>query len=149
MVRTTGQRFGCNMLSAVSAKGELRFMIVRGGVNADTFIEFLRRLLHGRKRPVFLIVDGHPTHRAKKTRAFVESTEGRLRLFMLPSYSPELNPDEHVWRHVKAHRVGRMGIRDRDELEAAVRTSLRSLGRMPHKIRAFFAGPTTRYATNT
>jgi transposase len=69
------------------------------------------------------IVDGHRTHRAKQTRAFVESTEGKLQLFTLPSYSPELNPDELVWRHVKAHRVGRMGIRNRNELEAAVRVA--------------------------
>jgi transposase len=146
VVRTTGQRFGCNMISAVSAKGELRFMITRGGVNADVFIMFLRRLLYGAKGPVFLIVDGHPTHRAKKTRAFVESTQGKLQLFTLPSYSPELNPDELVWRHVKAHRVGRMGIRNRDDLEAAVRVALRSLSRMPYKIKAFFNAPTTRYA---
>jgi transposase len=149
VVRTTGKRFGCNMISAVSAKGELRFMITRSGVNAGVFIEFLRRLLYGAKRPIFLIVDGHPTHRAKKTKAFVESTEGKLRLITLPSYSPELNPDEQVWRHVKAHRVGRMGIRSREELEAEVRKSLRALSRMPHKVKAFFMAPTTRYALKT
>ena len=149
VVRTTGKRFGCNMISAVSAKGELRFLITRGGVNADVFITFLRRLIVGAKGPVFLIVDGHPTHRAKKTRAFVESTEGKLELFTLPSYSPELNPDELVWRHVKAHRVGRMGVRNREELEAQVRMALRSLSRMPHKIRGFFKTPLLRYAFGT
>jgi len=147
VVRTTGARFGCNMLSAISGTGQMRFMVIRGGVKADVFIEFLRRLLYGAKRKIFLIVDGHPTHRAKKTREFVESTQGKLQLFFLPSYSPELNPDEHVWRHVKNHRVGRMGVRTHDELESVVRSSLRSLSRLPHKIRAFFLAPTTCYAS--
>jgi transposase len=106
VVPATGQRFGLNLISAISPRGELRFMTVEGRMNADKFIEFLRRLLHGARRRVFLIVDRHPAHRAKKVREFVEATGGRLRLFFLPSYSPELNPDELVWNHLKNHGIG-------------------------------------------
>jgi transposase len=136
----------CNMLSAISATGQIRFMVTRGRVNAAVFIEFLKRLLCGAQRKIFLIVDGHPTHRARKTKQFVASTEGKLELFFLPPYSPELNPDEHVWNHVKNHRVGRKVITNRDDLEREVRASLRSLLRTPEKVRSFFQSRTTSYA---
>jgi transposase len=70
-------------------------------------MDFLKRLLFKQKEPVFLIVDGHPAHKSKKVKAFVDSTEGKLRLYYLPGYSPELNPDETVWAYVKHHVVGK------------------------------------------
>jgi len=146
IVERTGQRVGCNMISAVAARGLMRFMVVKGRVTTKVFIEFLKRLIRNASRPVFLIVDGHPTHRAVATREYVESTQGRLRLFFLPPYSPELNPDELVWRHVKTHTVGRQSIQNREHLIATVGSSMRSLQRTPHKIRACFNSPTTRYA---
>jgi transposase len=69
----------------------------KGGVNADVFIEFLKRLIAGAEKTIFLIVDRGPAHRAKKTQAFVETLGGKLRLFFLPPYSPDRNPDELVW----------------------------------------------------
>lgn len=80
--------------------GELRFMVVKGGVGAKVFIGFLKRLMHGQRRPVYLIVDGHPSHRAKAVKTYVESLDGRLKLFFLPPYSPEINPDELGWNDV-------------------------------------------------
>jgi transposase len=75
----------------------MRFMIKeKGGVNADVFIEFIKRLMVGATHPIFLIVDRGPAHRAKKTKAFVETLGGKLRLFFLPPYSPDRNPDEAV-----------------------------------------------------
>ena len=86
-----------SLLSAITSRGHMRFMIVeKGGVNAEVFIEFLKRLIAGAKRKVFLIVDRGPAHIAKKTKAFVESQNGKLRLFYLPPYSPDRNPDELV-----------------------------------------------------
>jgi transposase len=125
----------------------LRFMIIEdGSVNADAFIEFIKRLLVGAKRKIFLIVDGGPAHRAKKTKTFVESLQGRLRLFFLPPYSPDRNPDELVWKHVKADTVGRIVVTSKGDLVQKVRSSLLSLQRVPSKIRAFFQKDTLRYA---
>lgn len=101
VVRATGARFSINMLSAVSAQGALRFTVHEGTVTAAVFIEFCKRLLHDADGPVYLVVDGHPAHRAKATTEYVASTDGRLKLFFLPGYSPELNPDEWVWKNVK------------------------------------------------
>ena len=84
IVRATGLRFSLNMISAISPTGPLRFMVVKGGVGADVFMGFLRRLMHGQGRPACLIVDGHPSHRAKAAKEYVDSLAGRLKLFFLP-----------------------------------------------------------------
>ena len=107
VVETTGARHGISLISAITSKGHMRFMIKEsGGVNADVFIEFLKRLLIGAKRKIFLIVDRGPAHRAKKTKAFVETLGGQLMLFFLPPYSPDRSPDELVWKHLKPDTVG-------------------------------------------
>jgi transposase len=102
VVKATGARFGFNMLSAVNALGHFRFMTVDGTVNATVFREFLKRLLVGMDRKIFLIVDGHPAHKAALVRRFVAENASRIELFFLPPYSPELNPDELVWNNVKS-----------------------------------------------
>jgi len=138
IVRTTGSRLSMNMISAVSAKGSMRFMTVKGRLTADTFIEFLQRLLKNAEKPVFLVVDGHPVHRSKRVQAFVTSTEGRLKLFYLPPYSPELNPDEQVWSHLKHHRLGKMAIRTKEDLQSRVMSALRSIQRTTSLVMSFF-----------
>ena len=146
VVRVTGQRFSLNMISAISPKGSLRFMVVKGGVGAKVFITFLKRLVHGRRRPVFLIVDGHPAHRSKLVKKYVESTKGKLRLFALPPYSPELNPDELVWNDVKNNGVARSIVNGPRDLHRVVVGRLRFLQKSPERVRSFFQAPETRYA---
>ena len=138
VIRTTGSRHSLNLVSAVSAKGSMRFMTVNGKMTADRFIEFLERLLKNQNAPVFLIVDGHPVHRSARVKAFVESTDGRLKLFHLPAYSPELNPDEQVWNQLKNHRIGKMFIKSLDDMVEKVGSSMRSIQRSPSLIRSFF-----------
>src|ERR1700676_1749178 len=147
VVEATGARHGMSLISAITSRGHMRFMIKdRGGVNADVFIEFLKRLITGAKRAIFLIVDRGPAHVAKKTRAFVESMNGRLRLFYLPPYSPDRNPDELVWKHLKADTVGRMAITDKVDFKTKVRASMRQLQNDPEKIRSFYQKPSLKYA---
>jgi len=146
VVPTTGSRVSVNMLSAITAKGEMRFMVTTGKVNAERFIDFLKRLLVHAEAPVFLILDGHPVHRSRVVTGFVKSTAGRLRIFLLPGYAPELNPDEQVWNHVKNHDIGRASIPSRPDLLRRVQRRLYSLQRQPHLIRSFFELPATRYA---
>lgn len=148
IAKTTGARFKLNLISAISPKGQLRFMCTEGNVTADVFIEFLRRLTHGAERPVFLIVDGHPVHRSAKVRKFVEGLGGALRLFQLPAYSPDLNPDEHVWAHLKSHKLGRSVINGPEHMKRITLHFLRSLQRTPELVRAFFMHPSTQYAAD-
>jgi len=148
VVPATGARFSLNLMPAISPRGELRFMVVDGKVDAQRFIDFLCRLMRGVEHPIFLIVDGHPSHRARKTLDFVKSTQGRLRLFFLPPYSPDLNADELVWNHLKTHGLGRRVVRTRDELKAFAISHLRAMQRMPHMLRAFFHEAHVRYAAS-
>jgi transposase len=95
---------------------------------------------------VCLIVDRGPAHRAKKTKAFVESLGGALRLFYLTPYAPDRNPDELVWKHLKADTVGRTAIQSYADFKAKVKSSMRSLQRNAKKIRSFFQKDTLKYA---
>jgi transposase len=121
-------------------------MCVKGRVNASVFIEFLKRLIHNAKRKVFLIVDGHPTHKAAMVRNFVEKRGAKIRFFLLPPYSPELNPDELVWNDLKNNHLGREAIVCAEQLKAEVIGFLRYLQKTPNRIRFYLQAPTTCYA---
>ena len=160
VVVATGARHGMSLISAITSKGHMRFMIKDeskrlsgfdkrnhpGSVNAAVFIEFLKRLIAGADRPIFLIVDRGSAHRAKKTQAFVETLGGKMRLFFLPTYSPDRNPDELVWKHLKADTVGRMVTTSKADFKSKVVSSMRSLQRTPAKIRSFYQKPSLKYA---
>lgn len=148
VIKTTGARHSLNLVSAVSAKGGMRFMTVKGKMNAERFIEFLERLLKNQPNPVFLIVDGHPVHRSTQVKAYVADTEGRLKLFHLPAYSPELNPDEQVWNQLKNHRLGKMVIKSLDDMAEKVGSAMRSIQHSPTLIMSFFRHRDCCYAAD-
>ena len=146
IVSSTGARFGLNLISAVSSQGEFRFMTIRGRFASAQFIEFIKRLVHGVDRMVFLIVDGHPAHKAKKVSRFVDSIKDRFRLFFLPPYSPELNPDERVWNDLKNNGVGKQVITKPEQLHTAVISYLRFIQKSPARVRSYYNNETTKYA---
>jgi len=146
VVKKTGRRFSLNMISAISPRGAMRFMVTKERINSNVFLQFLKRLMVGASRPVFLIVDNVSTHKSKRVQEFVAQLQGRLRLFYLPPYSPELNPDEYVWNDVKNHGVGRAMVSTTKDLSSAVISRLRHLQRSPKIVRSFFQSKTTRYA---
>jgi transposase len=146
VVAKTGERKAVKMVSAISPKGELRFQVHEGRMNGGRFIEFLKALLRSVPGKIFLIVDGSSVHKAKKVREFVENeTGGRLQVFFLPSYSPELNPDEWVWNNVKNDRIGRAVIMSKDDLKARAVSALRRLQKLPDVVRGFFHDPKLAY----
>jgi transposase len=145
IVRTTGARHSINMISAVTAKGAMHFTTFTGKMNAEVFISYCRSLLHDDGGIVFLILDGHPVHRSRAVKEFAASTKGKLRLFFLPPYSPELNPDEWVWKNVKHDRVGKTAITSFDDLRHKAESALLRLQRLPELVRAFFRDPYLRY----
>jgi transposase len=146
LVGVTAQRFSLNMIAAISPRGALRFMVVKGAVGAEVFIGFLKRLMHGQRRPVYLIVDGQLSHRAKAVKEYVDSLEGRLKLFFLPPYSPALNPDELVWNDVKSNAVGRAKLERSKDLHRAAVGRQRVLQKRPDCLRRVFRVPKTWYA---
>ena len=142
----TGQRFGCNMISAITNQGQLNFMVFKQRFRSDVFQEFLRRLVRQSKRKVFLIVDGHPVHRAIKIKKWVEKNADHICLFFLPGYSPELNPDEILNQDVKSNAVGRKRPHNQQELLTNVRGYLRSRQRQPRIVQQYFREKHVRYA---
>ena len=146
IVRTTGKRYLVNMLSAVSPTGAIHFLLHEGRVDATVFIDFCERLLHDDGGTVFLVVDNHSIHKSTRTKEFVANTQGRLKLFFLPTYSPELNADEWVWKNVKYDRVGRSGITSFSDLRTKVTRALERLQQTPTIVQAFFRDPDLQYA---
>lgn len=142
----TGQRFSCNMISALTNRGHLAFMTFEGGFTVTVFLRFLRRLARQAERKVFLIVDRLRVHRAKRVLAFVEAHPEEVAIFYLPAYSPQLNPDEILNQDVKSNAVGRRRAATKAELKANLRGYLRSTQRQPHVVRSFFREEHVRYA---
>ena len=144
----TGQRFGCNVLSAITNRGHLDFMVFKKGFTAAVFLRFLRRLVKQAKRKVFIIVDRHPVHRSKKVRHWLEKNAARIRLFFLPGYSPQLNPDEMVNQDVKTNAVGRRRAHNRSQLMGHVRRYLERRRANPDLVRRYFHESSVRYAAS-
>jgi transposase len=142
----TGVRFGCNMISAITNKGQLNFMVFKQRFKANVFEEFLRRLVRQSERKVFIIVDGHPVHRSGKVKKWLNKNEKHIRLFFLPSYSPELNPDEILNQDVKSNAVGRKRARCQSELVANVRSFLWGRQRRPNVVKKYFSEKHVSYA---
>jgi len=145
VVCRTGARFSINMLFAVSADGEFRFMLHEGTATAETFCQFLKQLLIGVERPIYLIVDGHRIHRAKKGQQLVADLDGKLKLFFLTPSSPQLNPDEWVWNNVK-QRVAKQLVVTKSQLYQLAQAALSALKQAPETIKGFFRDPDIQYA---
>jgi transposase len=146
LVRATGQRFGCNMISAITNRGHLAFMVFHGKFDGHLFVEFMQRLLRQAAGKVYLIVDGHPVHRSRIAKDFVEASTARLRLIRLPGYCPELNPDELLNQDVKNNALGKSRPIDRTEMMTGVRSHLYRRQRQPQIIRNLFQEKHVRYA---
>jgi transposase len=147
VVPGTGQRFRCNVISTITNRGKLAFMVFGQRFTAPVFIEFLERLLrHRKERKVFVIVDRHPVHRAARVHRWIQRRRDRLELFLLPPYSPELNPDELLNQDVKSNALGRRRPSDVTEMVTTVRGYLRSTQKRPHLVRNYFRHPQARYA---
>lgn len=146
VVRSSGQRFGCNMISAITNRGRLYFMVFGQEFRAPVFLKFLERLLRQIRRRIFLILDGHPVHRSRVAKAWLAKNQRRLRVVFLPGYSPELNPDELLNQDVKTNAVGRKPPIDADDLMANVRGFMRGKQQAPEVVRGYFRGRHVSYA---
>ena len=129
---------GANMIGAIDLRGQLRFMVVKGSVSSEQICDFLIRFMHGAQNPVFLIWDGHPTHRSRIVRECIDSFKGKLEVFTLPS-------TDQVWSDVKNHGIGRKNVLGSDQLKAYVIGRLRRLQKPSSIVMAFFRRPDCSY----
>jgi transposase len=146
VVKVSGQRFSCQMISTVSNRGTPRFMIFDGKFNANVCITFLKRLIKDAKRKIFLILDGHPVHKSKKIKSWIAANAAKISLFVLPAYSPELNPDELLNQDVKTNAVRKKRAANKDELKRNLVGYLRGRKKRPDLVRRYFEAKHVRYA---
>ena len=146
VLRRPATRRTLSMISAVTNRGTLRFMLYEGALNTTLFLTFLQRLLRSARSKVFLIVDNLKVHKAGKVQAWVAQHQDKIELVFLPAYAPEHNPDEFLHSDLKRSLGRRPVARDKAGLESRLRGYLRRLQRQPERVRAFFQAPTTRYA---
>lgn len=145
-IALTGQRFGCNVISAITNRGRLNFRVFRGRFVTKVYLDFLKRLVKQARRKVFVIADGHPVHKSRAVQRWLAANAERIRQFLLPAYSPELNPDEYLNHDVKSNAVGRRRAKDVVELVGNVRGYLRGTQRRPQIVRNYFHAEPVRYA---
>ena len=134
------------MISSLTNRGKLRFIIYEGSFDTTIFLNFLRRLVREAARTLFVIVDNLPVHRARRVTAWVQDHADRIELFYLPPYAPEHNPDEFLNNDLKQAMARRRTPRDKASLKSGLTSYMRSLQRCPAKVRTFFQASTVRYA---
>lgn len=145
-ITATGRRFKCNMISAITNRGKLRFLLFKKEFTAAVLLRLLRGLLKDTRRKVFFILDKHPVHRSVAVKQWVQANRDRIELFFLPSYSPELNPDELVNQDVKTNAVGRKPPHTLAQMVRNVRRHLKQRAAEPEQVRRYFNHRDVRYA---
>jgi transposase len=130
----------------VTNQGKVRFMLYRDTLTAEVLIRFLGRLIQESERKVFLVLDNLRVHHSRKVRAWLDGKADKIELFFLPSYSPELNPDEYLNADLKARMNAAEPVRQRGQMQGKVLSHLRSIQKQPARVRAYFAAKNIRYA---
>jgi len=148
VVATSGQRQSVNAISAVNLLGAFWYATYTGRLNASRFVEFLKAFMRYRRRPVFLVVDGHPAHRARLVAAYVQAMRGRLEIHFLPGYAPDLNPDEFVWNYVKTHGLSKKPLLRGESLHERIESDLAAIQADAALVRSFFHAPSVSYTMN-
>ena len=141
-----GSRFSVNMISTITNRGKVRWMIYTGKMNAALFIAFLTRLIAGATKKVFLIVDNLSVHEATAVKEWLADKEDRIEVFCLPKYAPERNPDEYLNCDVKAN-INTDGLpKDREELTGKLRRFMQKLTKLPARVASYFEHKCIAYA---
>jgi transposase len=135
-----------NLISTVTNRGKVRFMIYENALNADTMKKFLKRLIKDSGKKVFLILDNLKVHHSKDVKEWLESHKSEIEVFFLPAYSPELNPDEYLNGDLKVGVHSGVPARSSSQLKAKAISHLRMLQKLPKRVRNYFKHPKIAYA---
>jgi len=146
VIETSGQRQSLNVISAVNARGEFWAATYTGKLNAESFVAFLKNFMKGRPGTVYLVMDGHPAHKANLVTEYIGSLGGRLELHPLPPYAPDLNPDEFVWSHMKTNGVSKKPLKKNESLKVRIEEDLLKIHENPALVRSFFRAASVVYA---
>lgn len=140
VIKATWARFWVNAISIISPRWELKFMGYEGSFTSETLLLFLKRLVYKSKKKITIILDWHPTHKTKIVKKYLESIDNQVKIYLLPGYSPELNPDEQVWLHVHNDLKGVI-VANKKDLIQKVRQSLYRQQKQKSKVSSYFRHP--------
>jgi transposase len=141
-----GKRESINMISTVTKQGKIRFMFYEGSMNYQRLIKFMSRLIKDTKKKVFLILDNLRVHHAKKVKEWILKRADKIDIFYLPSYSPDLNPDEYLNRDLKGQLSKRPSKRKEGGFKAQAKTEMRRLQKSPSRAAKYFHSEKIKYA---
>lgn len=147
VVRESGKRIKLNHISAVTNRGEMRFMTYTSTMTQSKYILFLARLVESSDKKVFFIADNLRVHHGKKVKAWAEANKDKIELFFIPSYSPETNPDEYLNRDLKKNVHGKRAPRTFEELKENVISFMRMLQNSPKRVIQYFNGRHVAYCS--
>ena len=146
VIQTEAQKLKIEMLSAISKRGKLHFVLYKDSMNSEKLIDFMTRLIKDSKKKVFLVLDNLRVHHSKVVSAWLNEHKAEIELFFLPPYAPEYNPDELLNSDIKRNAGAKRSPRTQAELETNVQNRLDFLSAAPAHVAAFFHAPLTRYA---
>jgi transposase len=148
VIEVAGNRQSVSAASAVNAKGAFLFVTYKGGMTAELFVSVLKHIMRGRRKPLFIVLDSLPAHKARVVQDYVVSTNGKLELHFLPGYAPELNPDELVWSYVKRTGTAKNPLVSGESLQDRIEADLQAIQDDPTLVRAFFRAPSVAYISD-
>ena len=145
VVLSTGKRFSLNMISAISNKGHLQFMII-DKFNGVVFLEFLKRMVKYSREKVFFVTDGHPAHKTKMVKEWLSENKNRIEVFFIPPYSPELNAQEYLNQDVKTNVIGKKRPINKEQMRNNVESFMKSRKKDKKQVQKYFHQEHVKYA---
>lgn len=146
VINKTGQRFSLNMISAISNKGHLQFMILDGRFNSEVFKTFLQQMIKYSRQKIYFVTDGHPAHQTNMLNEWLKENEERIEVFFLPPYSPELNPQEYVNQDVKTNIIGKKRPINKAQMRTQVEDFMNGRKNDKKQVQKYFHVSHVRYA---
>ena len=140
-IRVTGNRGSICLSSAISPAGRMVFRIEKSTVTSKTFVDFLKQIMKNHQwRKIIVVTDNYPAHDSNYVRNFIEQNKKIIAIYYLPTYSPDLNPDEDVWKYLKNVKLKAHQARNKKEFKPLVLSKMQSIQKRPHLIKSFFVG---------
>ncbi len=144
--KSMAKRFSVNMISTVTNKGKVQFMIYSDNMNADRLIKFMEQLIKNKKQKIFLILDNLRVHHSKIVKQWVEKNKEKIEIFYLPSYSPEKNPDEYLNCDLKYGLSDKPAPKNKEQLKKNVEDHMNLLINNQQRVKRYFNHKDIKYA---
>jgi transposase len=144
--KSMSKRFSVNMISAITNQGKVQFLLYSDTMNSDKFIEFMQQLIKSSSQKVYFIVDNLRVHHSKPVKEWVEENKKKIALYFIPSYSPEMNPDEYLNCDLKQGMSAKKSPKNVEILQSNVQNHMDMLHGKPDRVKKYFEHKSIEYA---